>query len=824
VRKNLRLTAAIILSALLSAAAEVQVSGRVANETNAPLGGARVTFRLGSTEVAHAYTSPAGAFSFPLPRAGEYAVEVNRDGYFPLTNRTLTVYEGVNNFDLVLNKLREVFESVDVSATPPAVDMDSTSSEQNLTGNDLLKVPYPTTNNLRNALRAMPGVVQDSTGAIHINGAKENQALYTLDGFNVGDPVTGRFESRLSVEAVQAIDVASGRFSAEYGKGSAGTLAIHTKSGDDKFRYSATNFVPGIENRKGLVVGNWTPRFNFSGPICKGRAWFSDNIDTQYSNEVIEDLPKGRDRTASWRLSNHLNTQVNLTPSNILYAGFLVNRFSAPRNGLSELDPPETTVDRRSRQWFAHLKDQIYLPGRTLLEVGFARNRTFSREIPQGHDLYRIMPDGHAGNFFADATRKAGRDQVLVNLFLPSFTKAGGHQVKAGIDLDRVTYSQDARRTGFETYRQNLLPSRLTVFRGDGRFSRSNYETSLYLQDSWRFRPNLLLDVGMRADWDQILRRWSLGPRFGFAWAPPGLENTKISGGFAKLHDATNLGIFTRDMDQYTLTSYFRPDGTLRRGPAVSLFTIQNTDLARPRYQNYSLSVEQQWPRNVSMRLEYLRRRGQKGFTYSNTLSPNTPPPVQWVERFRVPDFDAIYCLQNLRRDVYDSFQITVRQAFRRQYEWMASYTRSRALSNAVVDINVEDPLVVTDNVGPMPWDSPNRFLSWGYLPTFSKNWAVAYLLEARNGFPFSINDDDGKLVGDVNSHRFPTFFELNLHLERRFVFRHNRWAFRFGFNNITNHRNPNVVNANTSSVNFLRYYGGQSRALNFRIRWLGKI
>ena len=51
---------------------------------------------------------------------------------------------------------------------------------------------------------------------------------------------------------------------------------------------------------------------------------------------------------------------------------------------------------------------------------------------------------------------------------------------------------------------------------------------------------------------------------------------------------------------------------------------------------------------------------------------------------------------------------------------------------------------------------------------------------------------------GDPNRFRYPFFFELNLHLERRFQFHRNRWAFRFGFNNITDHKNPNVVTLTT--------------------------
>ena len=69
-----------------------------------------------------------------------------------------------------------------------------------------------------------------------------------------------------------------------------------------------------------------------------------------------------------------------------------------------------------------------------------------------------------------------------------------------------------------------------------------------------------------------------------------------------------------------------------------------------------------------------------------------------------------------------------------------------------------------------------------------------------------------------------PDFFELNLHLERTFRLRGQLWAGRAGFNNITNHRNPNAVNNDLEAERFLQYFGGQQRALVFRIRWLGKL
>ena len=67
------------------------------------------------------------------------------------------------------------------------------------------------------------------------------------------------------MEAVSSLDYLSGRYSPEYGQGSAGTLQIKTQTGDDQFRYSATNFFPGVSTEEGLHLGDWTPRFNLLG-------------------------------------------------------------------------------------------------------------------------------------------------------------------------------------------------------------------------------------------------------------------------------------------------------------------------------------------------------------------------------------------------------------------------------------------------------------------------------------------------------------------------------------------------------------------------------
>jgi len=100
---------------------------------------------------------------------------------------------------------------------------------------------------------------------------------------------------------------------------------------------------------------------------------------------------------------------------------------------------------------------------------------------------------------------------------------------------------------------------------------------------------------------------------------------------------------------------------------------------------------------------------------------------------------------------------------------------------------------------------------------------SAVYLVEYRTGFPFSIVDQNAFLVGSPNSARLPDYFSINLDFERKFRALHYQWAWRFGFNNITNNGNPNAVNNVLGSPQFLTYARGQARAFNVRLKLLGR-
>jgi len=813
-----------LLCGMSSQAAEIVVAGRAIDENEAGIAGVEITLRNQAGEQWHATTGPTGEFKIGVSTEGRYFFAATDSGYLPVTNLAVDVSAGTGEVSLILNHAKEVLQSVDVKASEEAVDVEQTQSERVLTGIQIMDIPYPSTHSLREAMTLIPGQIMDATGGLHFDGGREEQTNYLLDGFNISDPLTGTLKTTVSVEAVSSLDYLSGRYSPEFGQGSAGTLQIKTQTGDDQFRYSATNFIPGVSTAQGLHLGDWTPRLNFSGPIVKGRAWFSDNLDGDYNVTVIPDLPKNQNTASSLQASNMLHTQVNLTPSNILYTDFLFNYQRATEFGLGALTPPSTTLDERGRTWFLGLKDQIYVARGTLLELGFAETFTLARLIPFGTGIYIITLNGEQGNNFLNSTQHSRRGQYLANLFLPAWHLAGTHNLKMGFDVDRLDYAQGITRTGYDLYGANSTLLRSVTFEGDGTLSRPSLTASSYLTDHWQARKNLFLELGVREDWDEILRRWLWSPRTSFSYAPFGSPNTRISGGFAVLYDPTILQLFTRPLDQYTLTDIYAANGTLLLPNALSFYTLPAERLKAPLYQNWSLGLDRQFPWHIRAGLSLHRKRGGDGFAYVNTLPAPIVASPEIAAQYHASYVEQEFTLTSSRHDRYDAAQAIVHQTVGGRYEWMASYTRSRTHSNEVLDPSLEQTLLLgPNNSGPLPWDAPNRFLSWGYLPTWWKNWAVAYLFEERTGFPFSIQHDNGQLIGSPDTYRYPDYFNVNLHLEWRFRLRKYRFGIRGGIDNLTNHRNPTVVNNTLESPNFLTFYGSEGRHYQARLRWLGK-
>ncbi len=345
----------IALAAVLAARGGVTVSGSVVDETGNPVAGARVVAEIADSAnpaaiVAAATTDAAGVFRFDIPAPGNYQIRVTREGFFLLTNKE-TYLDPASPIDIHLAHLKELSESIDVPYSPPVVDPDQTGEVKRLDGQTILNLPYAASQDFRQALPMLPGAIQDNSGLVHFNGGEFNETSYRLDGFDVSNPANGGLTARLSVDTVQAVEWSSDRMPAE-DKGSAGTVDVRTEMGDDRWRFGATNPFPSVDNSGGLHLSHWSPRLMTSGPIRKGKLWFHTALDPFYTSSTVTGLPRGQDRTSNFTGSDLTRLQWNVSDWQTVTASILYNRGNEWHNGLSVLNPAETTINQRSALFF----------------------------------------------------------------------------------------------------------------------------------------------------------------------------------------------------------------------------------------------------------------------------------------------------------------------------------------------------------------------------------------------------------------------------------------------------------------------------------------
>src|SRR4029077_6715206 len=263
-----------ISASILSAADSADCAGVIVDEDNVPVAAAKVSLQSSTGQNYRGETDGAGRFLLRNLPAGDYKVEASKEGFFVLAGQTLALRSGSNDVTLTLKHSEELHEQVQVTAVANQIDTQETAQKQTLTAREIRDIPVPNSHLLQESLTALPEVVQDNAGGLHIAGARSGETQYLLDGFEIGDPVNNTLSARFNVDATRAAEVQTGGIGAGYAHSGANVLSLETPDGDDKWRFGTTNPTPGINIQQGVHLGDWYPRFIFSGPIERGRFWF----------------------------------------------------------------------------------------------------------------------------------------------------------------------------------------------------------------------------------------------------------------------------------------------------------------------------------------------------------------------------------------------------------------------------------------------------------------------------------------------------------------------------------------------------------------------
>lgn len=826
----------VLVSTALAQSAPPTPSIAVVDENGVAVQGARITLQSHSQPAVRCQTMFTGRCQFPSLSAGQYHLHVEKEGYYALDQSDVQL-DPSSTIEITLHHQEEIREVVNVQESTPAIDPTQISSRETITGLDVINMVYPATHDYRNALNFIPGVVQDQFGQPHVAGAQTYQTETLLDGFNVTQPANGLLLVRVSSDAFRSIQVEPSREPAEAGKGSAGLLMLNTGIGDDHFRFYATDFIPSFINRHGWRFDQFLPRFTFSGPIEKGKIWFYNAFDGEYDNTIYTELPRGHDNDHILRLGNLTKFQANLSNRNILTTSFLINDLHDQYAFLSPQSPQLANPKDDESAYVANVKDQHYFPSGELLETGFAFDQYNSRYTPYGTTPYFVNTNTSGGNYYLAQQTNATRWQGIANLYLHPRQWHGRHDLKFGIDADRIAYdarffrqpiaylTDDNTLTSPDlcftaALNKNFPCTRYSTFTPAPLHEQYNDELSSYLEDRWTVTNRFLVEPGVRLDWDSLIHRSDLAPRLAATYVLDNSANTKLSAGMGLIYESTPIFLIARPFAGTREDTFFTtnpncvaPTGCVTAsGPLPTNFTANTNALQSPRFVNWSVAVERKLPAAIYAKVEYMQRRGARGFVYDTRNSSSS----------------GDFILQNTRDDHYNSLQITVRHNFHEGYSVMGSYTRSSATSNQALDFNVDNNILSAQQPGPYPWDTPNRFLGWGYVPFFKlpilHQTELAYSFEARTGFPFNEFTDQEQLIGKPGEHRFPQYFSLNVQLEKRFHFLGYYLAVRGGFDNITGRCNPFVVNSVIDPTHPQPTFSAcLGRAFTSRIRLLGR-
>ena len=244
---------AVLTGPLLAQDVSGALRGRVLSPDSTPL--AQVEVEASSPSLPQPIsveTSPRGDYHLLSLPVGIYTVRLRAVGYTPLR------YEGVNvtlgrTTDLgriVLHAQTIELPEVTVYTTLPAIDPTTTASGATIPAKAFDALPLD--RSFRSIVALVPQanyqpryLGDDGAGSegVNIAGGSVWDNAYYVDGMDVTDPLNGTTGTNLPYNFLQAVEVKTGGYEAEYGRALGGVINMVTPSGGNRLEGQAFSFV-----------------------------------------------------------------------------------------------------------------------------------------------------------------------------------------------------------------------------------------------------------------------------------------------------------------------------------------------------------------------------------------------------------------------------------------------------------------------------------------------------------------------------------------------------------------------------------------------------
>src|SRR6185312_9843007 len=283
-----------------------------------------------------------------------------------------------------------------------------------------------------------------------------------------------------------------------------------------------------------------------------------------------------------------------------------------------------------------------------------------------------------------------------------------------------------------------------------------------FVQDDWKVRPNLMLNLGLRYEnQDNVSSNLNFAPRLGFAWSPGAGKQrqpkTVVRGGFGIFYDriSESLTLTADRLNGVNQQQFIVADNNVLdlfpQAPSITTLTSSATpitiyqlskDLRAPYTMQSVISVEHQLPRNLKVSLSYINART---LHLLRTRDVNAPLPGTFLPG--TPDSglrplatnDNIFEYESNGRFNQNQFIVNVTRSFKRNSSLIAYYVLAKANSD-------------TDGAGTFPANSYDLSTEYGrssldirhrfvLIGNFRGPWGLSLspMIIAASGAPFNI-------------------------------------------------------------------------------------
>src|SRR5207249_5081154 len=389
-----------------------------------------------------------GSFRFERLSYGTYRVTIHKAGYFDVSAEVRL--ETSKSVEFTLAAAEKVEQEIDVVARPEPINSEVVSSQNTVNDEVIQNIPYPGRQNFLNALALMPGVVRDGSGQLHIHGSRSDQIRYQLDGINLTDSTGGGLASSIPLDAIVRVDMDLAGYSAEFGKGSGGVVRVHSQFIGDRYKFSVTDFVPGVDFRE-KSIAEFSPRLLFSGPILRNKLWFMYSGSLRYVHNWIDSLPKPFNQQRQTLSDELLKLQWNVHESHVVSVDLIHNTEFYGNNGLSSIRPRATTTNFVRHGTTLAVSDRRVTAG-TLLETMLQWTRSHDSDVAKGDQPLEIRPEQWTGNYYADRRGYIQRLHAAQSVAWERETGAVTHRIKFGGEFDNLSTTLQLDRRSFNVF------------------------------------------------------------------------------------------------------------------------------------------------------------------------------------------------------------------------------------------------------------------------------------------------------------------------------------------------------------------------------------